>query len=185
VKSFFFTFIGAMLGPPWGLVVFGILLGVLLLAARIPAAWAVSIGSGLSRPAKGILAVAMPRGMAAGVLAMMPFQAGVAGTEQLSVVVFATVFTSILIFATGFPILKGRLARSDPSSLVQLPPDAPPAGASFSERPAALADSTGVDGVPAVIHADATTRDPVAGLAGQPADATTADQAIPLTRKAE
>ena len=189
VKSFFFTFIGAMLGPPWGLVLLGILIGLLLLAARLPASWAATMGAGFSTPARGIIAVAMPRGMAAGVLAMMPFQSGVPGTEQLSVVVFATVFTSILIFATGFPILKKRLARLDPASLVAPAPAKAPklsadgsiiADASLTADVAAFAGADG-DGAGAA----ATTREPLSALAGQPADATTADQAIPLTRKAD
>jgi hypothetical protein len=37
VKSFFFTFIGAMLGPPWGLMALGVVLANVLLAARVPA----------------------------------------------------------------------------------------------------------------------------------------------------
>ena len=182
VKSFFFTFIGAMLGPPWGLVLLGIAIGLLLLAARIPASWAATAGAGFSKPARGIIAVAMPRGMAAGVLAMMPFQNGVPGTEQLSVVVFATVFTSILIFATGFPILKKRLARLDPGSLVA---PAPPKEPKLSADGSLIADASLTADVAALSVADETTQDPIAALAGQSADATTADQAIPLTRKAD
>jgi cell volume regulation protein A len=178
IKSFFFTFIGAMLGPPWGLVVLGVLLGLLLLAARVPAAWLVSIGSGLSTPARGILAVSMPRGMAAGVLAMMPAQAGVAGTEQLSVVVFATVFTSILIFAAGFPILKRKLAILDPGSLVAPVPAGPADASMTADRsvgyfpPGTPADQTALDPQPAP-----------AVLPAPSAESTTADQAIPLIRK--
>lgn len=175
IKSFFFTFIGAMLGPPWGLVVLGIVLGLFLLVARVPATLLATMGGGFSSPARGIAAVAMPRGMAAGVLAMMPFQAGVVGTEQLSVVVFATVFTSILIFATGFPVMKRRLARLDPDELV-----AP------SERKAAPPDASMTE-LPIGLAADETVLDPepLPAMVTASAEATTADQAIPLTRKAD
>jgi hypothetical protein len=52
--------------------------------------------------------------MAAGVLAMMPHQAGIAGTDALPTVVFATVVTTILAFAFGFPLMKSRLFRVSP-----------------------------------------------------------------------
>jgi cell volume regulation protein A len=124
IKSFFFTFIGTMLGPPaelsaahgWGLIFFGVLLGVILLFARLPAAGLATVGTGMTLQAKGLVGVSLPRGMAAGVLAMMPAQKGVVGTEDLPVMVFATVFMTILIFAVGFPILKKQLLRVDPSA---------------------------------------------------------------------
>lgn len=109
VKSFFFTFIGAMLGPPWGLVVFGALLGVIALLARLPAVAVACLRSEFSASEKAMVAITLPRGMAAGVLALMPYDAGVVGTEQLPVPVFAAVLTTILIFAAGFPIVKRRL----------------------------------------------------------------------------
>ncbi len=177
VKSFFFTFIGAMLGPPWGLLVFGVFLGVLLLAGRVPAVWASTLRGPFSTPARGLMASAMPRGMAAGVLAMLPAQSGVAGTRELPVIVFATVFTSILIFAAGFPLLKRRLARTDPESLVAPAPVSRPADASMS----ADASFTGLGLSPGAL-ADSTVVDPGVVI---PADATSADQAIPLTRKTD
>lgn len=181
IKSFFFTFIGAMLGPPWGLVTLGIVIGLLLLAARVPASWVATMGAGFSTPARGVVAVAMPRGMAAGVLAMLPAQSGVVGTEQLSVVVFATVFTSILIFASGFPVLKRRLARLDPASLVA------PAQPKRSADASMTADASTTD-FPLGAPAEETAIDPQpapapAVLPTSSAESTTADQAIPLIRK--
>ena len=108
VKSFFFTFIGAMLGPPWHLVVIGVVMGFLLLVARAPAIGVATLGTGWPKTGKILTAVTMPRGMAAGVLAMLPAQAGIAGTEQLPVMVFAAVLTTVVFFAVGFPILKNR-----------------------------------------------------------------------------
>ena len=115
VKSFFFTFIGAMLGPPWGLVLVGAGLGLVLLAVRVPAVFLGTLGSGLPRPARGLVTVSLPRGMAAGVLAMLPVQAGMAGTEGLPVVVFACVIATIGIFAVGFSVFRRRL----PAGVVQ------------------------------------------------------------------
>jgi len=123
VKSFFFVFIGAMLSPPWGLIALGIVLGLLLLVARVPAVHIATLGSGMSKAAKGVITVSMPRGMAAGVLAIMPAAAmrmtesgevaALPGTEDLPVVVFAAVVTTILVFAVGFPILRRRLGPED------------------------------------------------------------------------
>jgi cell volume regulation protein A len=121
VKAFFFTFVGAMLGPPWGPIVLGTMLGVLLLVARVPAVALSLVGSKLSLPAKGVVAVSLPRGMAAGVLAMLPAQAGMKLTDSLSVVVFSCLVTTILLFAVGFPVLKAQLSRIDPSAFA---PDA-------------------------------------------------------------
>ncbi len=109
VKSFFFVFIGAMLGPPWGGVVLGIVLGGALFLLRLPAVRLGLIGAGLSKPEKQMVNVAMPRGMAAGVLATLPLTQGVVGTEPLPVIVFSAVFVSILVFAVGFPLAKRRL----------------------------------------------------------------------------
>lgn len=122
VKSFFFVFIGAMLGPPWSLILAGIVLGAVLLLARIPGVLAATAGSGLSGPQKKLVTVAMPRGMAAGVLATLPVTAGVPGTSNLPVMVFACVFTTIMIFAVGFPLLRGKRA---PIRVTTIADDAP------------------------------------------------------------
>lgn len=108
IKSFFFTFIGAMLGPPWALIGLGVLLGVVLLLARVPAVRLVTFGRTFEPHERNLIAVALPRGMAAGVLATLPAAAGVSGTEQLSTVVFACVLTTVLIFSVGFPLVRRR-----------------------------------------------------------------------------
>ena len=109
IKSFFFCFIGAMLGPRPGqsagdfamLVAFGVVIGLVLFVARIPNVVVTMAGSPISGPARRLITVLFPRGMAAGVLAMMPYQAGIVGTRDLPVVVFAAVFTTIL-FVCGW-----------------------------------------------------------------------------------
>jgi cell volume regulation protein A len=110
VKSFFFVFIGAMLGPPWGGVILGALLGVSLLFLRIPAVSLALIGSDVTKTERGLVNVAMPRGMAAGVLATLPVTRGVPGTDDFPVMVFTAVFVTILVFAVGFPLAKNRLS---------------------------------------------------------------------------
>ncbi len=104
IKSFFFTFMGAMLAPPWPLIALGFLLGAVLLAARVPPVWLALLGSGLRPKERKLVLVAMPRGMAAGVLATMPFAAGVSGSDDIPIVVFAAALTTILIFTVGFAV---------------------------------------------------------------------------------
>jgi Na+:H+ antiporter len=122
IKSFFFTFIGAMLGPPWSLIFLGILLGFVLLAARVPGVFLATLGSKLTAPQRKLVIVSLPRGMAAGVLATLPVAAGVVGTENLPPLVFSCVFTTILIFAVGFPIArKGAPVLANAAPMITAP----------------------------------------------------------------
>lgn len=116
VKSFFFTFIGAMLGPPWGLAVAGALLAVVLLLARYPGAWFAMLKSSLDREQRNLVFLSLPRGVAAGVLATLPVAAGVPGTQELPAVIFACVFGTILIFAVGFPLVLRGPASGESSA---------------------------------------------------------------------
>ena len=111
VKSFFFTFIGAMLGPPWSLTIAGVLLALVLLMARYPGAWLAMLRSSLDKEQRRFVFLSLPRGVAAGVLATLPVAAGVPGTQELPTVVFACVVGTILIFAVGFPLV---LRKPDP-----------------------------------------------------------------------
>lgn len=110
IKSFFFTFIGAMLGPPWGLAAVGALLAALLLVVRYPAAWLALQHTSFSPGLRRLIHLSVPRGVAAGVLATLPMSSGVPGMQDLPVVVFACVFSTVLIFALGFPLALRRSA---------------------------------------------------------------------------
>ena len=105
IKSFFFTFVGAMLGPPWALAAAGAILAAVLLVARYPAAWLAMTHSSLGPRPRRIVFMSVPRGVAAGVLATLPVAAGLPGMEGLPTVVFACVAGTILIFAAGFPFV--------------------------------------------------------------------------------
>ncbi len=167
IKSFFFTFIGAMLAPPWSLLALGGALGLLLLAARVPAMAAATLGGGFSSGAKGIITVTLPRGMAAGVLAMFPYQSGMSHTRDLPVVVFAAVLCSILLFAIGFPLMRGKLAPEDlaaPAATPQPPAATPePVAAVAVAAPSPTPSATLSEPSPAV---DAVLPEPAAAVAG-------------------
>ncbi len=107
IKSFFFTYIGLMLAPPWSLLGLGSVVGLVLYAARIPAARVVARPPAFSSSERDLIAIALPRGMAAGVLATLPAAAGVAGTENLPSLVFSAVATTIAVFAIGFRRVRG------------------------------------------------------------------------------
>lgn len=120
VKSFFFTFIGAMLGPPWNLAAAGVLLALVLLLARYPGAWLAMLRAPLEPLQRRIVFLSVPRGVAAGVLATLPVSAGIPKTEELPAVVFACVFATILVFAVGFPL---ALRETAPGAAMTPPPE--------------------------------------------------------------
>ena len=113
IQSVFFTLVGAMLGPPWDAMLFGLCLGLILIVARTPAAALGSLGSGWSLEARQLLSFLFPRGMAAGALAILPFAAGLPGTRHLPSIVFAAIATTVVVFSVGFPLLARRLPSSE------------------------------------------------------------------------
>jgi cell volume regulation protein A len=145
IKSLFFTFMGLMLGPPLGLIFLGLFLALALAGARVPGAMLATLGSTLSPPARKMVALSFPRGMAAGVLATLPHFSGVPDTEQVPVFVFAAVIGTILLFAGGFPILRKQLSTTDappgepaaPPPGAELPPAAALAGPPPTSEPGA------------------------------------------------
>ncbi|MCA9690699.1 MAG: cation:proton antiporter [Nannocystaceae bacterium] len=107
IKALFFTYMGLMLSPPWSLLIFGSILGVLLLLVRVPIVGLVLRGRDFGEDERGAARICMPRGMAAGALAMMPMIAGVPGTETLHTLVFATIAATIVVFTIGFRTSQG------------------------------------------------------------------------------
>ncbi|MHC4821503.1 MAG: cation:proton antiporter, partial [Planctomycetota bacterium] len=102
IKSFFFTYIGLKLPTdPW-LLGTGAVLGLALLIVRLPAVQLGMLGAEYSPGDRTLIRVCMPRGLAAGVLAAMPLEAAVPGTEAFVEIVFAAVVTSIVVFSVGF-----------------------------------------------------------------------------------
>jgi cell volume regulation protein A len=139
VKSFFFVLIGALLRPPWGLVALGAALGVVLLVVRVPAVWVATLAGRFGRRERAIMTVALPRGMAAGVMATIPAAAGVVATEGLSTIVFACIVSTIAIFAIGMPLASRGLRppRAEPAPDASAQSEPPP------ERAADPVDGTG------------------------------------------
>ena len=88
IKSFFFTLIGLMFPISPRLIALGAVAAVLLLLFRIPAVRLSLRGTGLSPRQLRMVDVAIPRGIAAGVLSALPLQYGVPWAENLTPGVF-------------------------------------------------------------------------------------------------
>jgi cell volume regulation protein A len=111
IKSFFFVLIGLMFPTSPRLILLGALPVLLLLVARIPAVWLAAGGLGLSRKQSLMLIVAVPRGLAAGVLSAIPVHHGIVGAD-FPRAIFSTIVTSILVFCLGVALV-GRMRDED------------------------------------------------------------------------
>jgi len=113
IKSFFFFLIGLMFPTDLRQMALAGAATLLLLLFRIPAVKLATKGVRLTRKEFWLLSVAMPRGLAAGVLATLPLHYGIAGAENLSSAIFALIVFSVLIFAAGVAIVS-RFADERP-----------------------------------------------------------------------
>lgn len=108
VKSLFFTFIGASLPSAPTPLAIGAGLGLVLLLVRWPAVRLALADSPITKAQKSVAWVALPRGLAAGVMALTPAAAGIPGADVLPSTIFAAIAASILIFAVGFPLARRK-----------------------------------------------------------------------------
>ena len=108
IKSFFFFLIGLMFPTDLKKIVLAAVCVLFLIAMRIPAVMLSTGSMGLGKKEFRFLCAAIPRGLAAGILATFPMQYGVPGAENLAPVIFAVIVLSVLVFAIGFSIV-GRL----------------------------------------------------------------------------
>ena len=106
IKSFFFFMIGLMFPTSPRLILLGAAFAVMLLIFRWPAVKLSLWGAGMSRSQHSLAVVAIPRGMAAGVLSMVPMQRGMANAENLIPGVFAGIIFTILLFTVGFALVQ-------------------------------------------------------------------------------
>ena len=113
VRSSFFLYVGLLLGPPWGLVGFGVLIALLLFPARLPAVLVATKWGGWSPDTRPLSAISMPRGMLAGVLALLPLQAAIGGAAAFPLTVFSVVVVTSTVYAVGFPFVRRKLPAAD------------------------------------------------------------------------
>jgi cell volume regulation protein A len=108
IKSFFFFLIGLMFPTDLRQIALAAIGVLFLMAMRVPAVLLSTRGMGLRKKEFWFLGTAMPRGLAAGVLATLPMEYGVPGAENLAPAIFAVIVLSVLVFAIGFSIV-GRM----------------------------------------------------------------------------
>jgi cell volume regulation protein A len=108
IKSFFFFLIGLMFPTDPKQIALAAVGVLFLVAMRVPAVLLSTRSMGLGKKEFWFLSAAVPRGLAAGVLATFPMQYGVPGAENLAPAIFAVIVLSVLVFAIGFSIV-GRL----------------------------------------------------------------------------
>lgn len=109
IKSFFFFLIGLMIPTDLKQITMAAIGVLFLVTMRVPAVLLSTRGMGLARNEFWFLATAIPRGLAAGVLATLPVRYGVPGAENLAPAIFAVIVLSVLVFAICFAIV-GRVA---------------------------------------------------------------------------
>ncbi|MFO7564200.1 MAG: cation:proton antiporter [Enhygromyxa sp.] len=174
IKSFFFTYIGLMLAPPWSLLLLGIVVGFTLFGSRIPAVMLIARAPEYDQHERKLVTVSLPRGMAAGVLATMPAAMGIEGTENLPAMVFAAVVTSIGIFAVGFRKVRLEAAMGGRGPA----PEPAPVGAPAPEAPEGMPDGMLPPGAEAP-QLPAPTPEPSAGPAAEPASQSVPSDLMP------
>lgn len=138
VRTLVFTLVGlSLVAPPWGPLVMGVALGVLLLVCRLAVARFTL--AGLEHAERSIVAASAPRGMATVALATLPLADAVPGATTMLTLVFAAVTTSIVLFTVGLRQLQtsaaGLLAR--PAAAPLLRPAGPTLGSLVAAEVAA------------------------------------------------
>jgi cell volume regulation protein A len=106
IKSFFFVLIGLMFPTDLKQISLAAVGVLFLIAMRVPAVLLSTRSLGLGKKEFWFLSAAIPRGLAAGVLATLPMQYGVPGAENLAPAIFAVIVLSVLVFAIGFSIVS-------------------------------------------------------------------------------
>jgi len=111
IKSFFFFLIGLMFPTDLRSIALAAVAVLFLIAMRVTAVLLSTRSMRLGKKEFWFLVTAIPRGLAAGVLATLPMQYGVPGAGNLAPAIFAVIVLSVLVFAIGFSIV-GRLPHS-------------------------------------------------------------------------
>ena len=106
LKTFFFVYVGVsiQISNSWWMMV-GLIVTVLAFAVRIPVV-RLSVSKETTSRDASVMAVMVPKGLAAAALASIPLQRGVAGGEAIQNVVFAVVLFSIFLTSVMVFLLR-------------------------------------------------------------------------------
>ncbi|RLJ03273.1 MAG: hypothetical protein DRP11_01165 [Candidatus Aenigmatarchaeota archaeon] len=103
VKTFFFVTLGALIVLQDVVpIILGVVLSLVILVTRFIAVRIASIGAGFTEKEKKLMTYMLPRGLAAAVLASMPFiEYHIEGTQIFTQIVFAIIITTAIISTLG------------------------------------------------------------------------------------
>ena len=106
LKTFFFIYLGISLQfSSTGIILIGILITFIAFALRIPAV-KIAVGRSVSTKEAALMAVMIPKGLAAAVLASIPAQAGIIGGELIRDVTYMVILISIVATSVMIPLLE-------------------------------------------------------------------------------
>jgi potassium/hydrogen antiporter len=113
LKTFFFIYIGLsiQLNNLWALVM-GLILSIVIFSFRVPVV-KLSIRKPLPTFDLTMISVMVPKGLAAAVLASLPFQQGIEGGELIRDITYAVILISIVMTSVLIPTIeRSSLVRS-------------------------------------------------------------------------
>jgi NhaP-type Na+/H+ or K+/H+ antiporter len=106
LKTFFFIYLGISLQfSSTGIILIGVLITFIAFALRIPAV-RIAVGRSVSTKEAALMAVMIPKGLAAAVLASIPAQAGIIGGELIRDVTYMVILISIVATSVMIPLLE-------------------------------------------------------------------------------
>ena len=107
VRTLLFAMVGLTLAPPWGPLVMGVVLALLVLVVRL-AVGRFTLGA-IDHHERSIIGACAPRGMATVALVTLALAHEVPGANEMVTLVFSAVTTSVLLFTLGLHGLRGPM----------------------------------------------------------------------------
>jgi potassium/hydrogen antiporter len=108
IRSFFFVFTGLMFSfSSLNIIIFGVALGFILLAVRFLAVRVATFKAHLDGK-ENLMTIMLPRGLAAAVLASLPFTSGIPDSEVFPEIAFMVILTTIIICTVGVFIYQNK-----------------------------------------------------------------------------
>ena len=116
IRSFFFVFTGLLFSiSSLSIVLLGLVLSFIYLGLRFFTVKMSFLKSSF-RDSKSLITIMLPQGLAAAVLASLPFVSGVPGSEVFPEIAFIVIVTTIVICTVGVAVLKKKMKSQDQTS---------------------------------------------------------------------
>ncbi len=115
VRTFFFALIGMIIQfSRLDLIFYGVLISLGLLAIRAFAIRLITYKMNVSEKEKNIMTFMYPRGLAAAVLASLPFiEYGIQGTDIFTEIVFTVIISTVMISTIGVSVLERKCRKEN------------------------------------------------------------------------